>query len=160
MHRVAHRQLERDRGIFVQAADNLDLKGALAQFEFSKIRSGTGAGATAVQTLFRFKTSKLNFWNDVHSHRSCPHGTCPLDILGSFKHVFWKCTITKAAWSDFENRWRRLGDNVPDNLMDLCFNLFLFDTPARAWLAAVIMLMRLAINIEMFCLRCRALSGG
>ena len=95
-----------------------------------------GAGVTAVQTLFRLKTNELNSWNCVQSEWSCPHKTCPSDVPATLQHVFWEYPIATAAWSYFGNRWRRLGDNVMDNLMDLCASLSLLDTTARAWMAA------------------------
>uniref|UniRef100_A0AAV1TWQ7 RNase H type-1 domain-containing protein n=1 Tax=Peronospora matthiolae TaxID=2874970 RepID=A0AAV1TWQ7_9STRA len=131
--RVAQGTVERDRAIAVQATDNKDLHDALSQLDWRDIRAVKGAGASTVQTLFRLKANKLNLWNYVHSDRSCPHGECPRDVPISLQHVFWECPIAKAAWKDFDIRWRRLGDNVPANLIESCFSLDLDDTPTRAW---------------------------
>uniref|UniRef100_A0AAV1U738 Reverse transcriptase n=1 Tax=Peronospora matthiolae TaxID=2874970 RepID=A0AAV1U738_9STRA len=131
--RVAQGTVERDRAIAVQATNNKDLHCALSQLDWRDIRAVKGAGASTVQTLFRLKANKLNLWNYVHSERSCPHGECPRDVPISFQHVFWECPIAKAAWKDFDIRWRRLGDNVPANLIESCFSLDLDDTPTRAW---------------------------
>uniref|UniRef100_A0AAV1ULH0 Reverse transcriptase n=1 Tax=Peronospora matthiolae TaxID=2874970 RepID=A0AAV1ULH0_9STRA len=131
--RVAQGTVERDRAIAVQATNNKDLHDALSQLDWRDIRAVRGAGASTVQTLFRLKANKLKLWNYVHSDRSCPHGECPRDVPISLQHVFRECPIAKAAWKDFDIRWRRLGDNVPANLIESCFSLGLDDTPTRAW---------------------------
>uniref|UniRef100_A0AAV1U5T7 Reverse transcriptase n=1 Tax=Peronospora matthiolae TaxID=2874970 RepID=A0AAV1U5T7_9STRA len=131
--RVAQGTVERDRAIAVLATNNKDLHDALSQLDWRDIRAVKGAEASTVQTLFRLKANKLKLWNYVHSDRSCPHGECPRDVPISLQHVFWECPIAKAAWKDFDIRWRRLGDNVPANLIESCFSLGLDDTPTRAW---------------------------
>uniref|UniRef100_A0AAV1UXB4 Reverse transcriptase n=1 Tax=Peronospora matthiolae TaxID=2874970 RepID=A0AAV1UXB4_9STRA len=131
--RLAQGTVERDRAIAVQATNNKDLHDALSQLDWRDIRAVKGAGASTVQTLFRLKANKLKLWNYVHSDGSCPHGECPRDVPISLQHVFWECPIAKAAWKDFDIRWRRLGHNVPANLIESCFSLGLDDTPTRAW---------------------------
>ena len=48
MPRVAPDTLERDRAISVQAANDRELQGALAQLEWSDIRAVKGEGASMV----------------------------------------------------------------------------------------------------------------
>ena len=53
MKREAQGKLERDRAILVQGANNIEMQGALAQMEWSDIRSVTVARATTIQTPCR-----------------------------------------------------------------------------------------------------------